>query len=117
MGVSIDGYAITEDFYYQPSLRVNEIKFGDGYEQSIQDGMNPEEDEWFVTYAPHEIGAATSLCNILRASKGAIDSILLWTPPNGSTQQSWKASGVKMIPKGGGLFEVSCTLKRANILG
>lgn len=117
MGVSIDGYPITEDFSYQPSLRVNEIKFGDGYEQSIQDGLNPEEDEWFVPFMPQEIVPATTLCNILRASRGAIANILLWTPPNGSTQQSWKASGVKMIPKGGGLFEVSCTLKRANILG
>ena len=120
MAVTLDTnstYKLSKESYYEASLRVNEISFGDGYKQTAQDGLNPEEDVWKLSFLLLPIASAATLIEILRASKSSTASVLAWTPPGGSSEQYWEASAIKIAPAAGVMWKVTCTLTRVNILG
>jgi phage-related protein len=121
MAVTLDTdstYKLVKDnCSFNPSLRVNELPFGDGYDQVSQDGLNTEIDEWDLSFRLLPLENATTLYEILRASKASTASVLAWTMPGRSVEQYWRAKTIKMAPSTGVNWKVTCTLKRVNILG
>jgi len=61
--------------------RVFSAKFGDGYEQRVQDGINPIAKKWSVIFDVRTPAVATAITDFLKATKGAAS--FDWTDPEG----------------------------------
>ena len=65
---------------YRP--RVRAVRFGDGYEQRVADGVNTGTDAWNLTFAVRTDVEALDILNFL-AARGGVEAFD-WTPPNES---------------------------------
>lgn len=87
-GIEIDlNGTYKPSFIWQPSFgssvlvtpRVNQIKFGDGYEQRIQDGINNILLELDLTFEKLDLAEFTAICHFLTERKGK--ESFFFTPP------------------------------------
>lgn len=62
---------------------VNVAKFGDGYEQRIQDGINAIPEIWSLTFANRQTSEAQAIDAFLTAAAGVTN--FTWTTPLGIT--------------------------------
>ena len=69
------------------SLRVQTISFGDGYSQTIADGLNADLERWSIRTAPMSNVEAWGLESWLMRTRGIP---FLWTPPDAT--KSFKAT-------------------------
>lgn len=62
--------------------KVVSVKFGDGYEQRVQFGINQNPRKWDLAFNGKTASQATAIDNFLKAANGV--SYFDWTPPIGS---------------------------------
>lgn len=88
--------------------RVRTQQFGDGYGQSVSDGINNEQQSWPISHT----GSAARIKEIidfLRRHKGA--KAFLWTPPLGQLGL-YKCNGFKPIHRGGSAYSLTATFEQ-----
>lgn len=66
--------------------RIRSVRFGDGYEQRGQDGINANHQKWSLTWSGRSVTDATAIDTFL-ATQGGVTSFT-WTPPGG-TSSNW----------------------------
>ena len=71
--------------------RVRNVQFGDGYEMSIQDGLNSDLEKFDFTFENVTTADANAIVNFLRARKG-VESFD-WQPPTRSSASKFKCNG------------------------
>lgn len=89
-------------------FRVRSIRFGDGYQQDVGDGLNNREDEWSVSATGYEVDLQP-LMDFLDARAGHI--AFLWTPP-GRPQALYKCQAYTTTHMHGDQMKLSATFKR-----
>lgn len=67
-------------------------QFGDGYEQTAEDGINNEKQSWPLVFS-RPAAEATQIRDFLRATKGT--AAFLWTPPLGA-EGTYKCKAFQM---------------------
>ena len=85
--------------------RVRTKQFGDGYEQSVEDGLNNQSQSWPLVFT----GAKPRVMLIkafLDRHKGA--KAFLWTPPLGELGL-YKCKGYKPVHRGGQVYAITAT--------
>lgn len=92
----------------QPAVK--RVKFGDGYEQRIQFGINNNPQVWSLTFKNRDASEATAIDAFL-ADKAAVYAFY-WTPPGSTTQiavvcDSWSMEAVKY-----NLYTVTATFRQ-----
>jgi len=87
VGTSTGG--TTPDFGVQKQSQpvVNAIKFGDGYEQRVQFGINQNPKKWDLTWSAKSNTDATAIEAFFDA-RGGTESFD-WTPINSATAYKW----------------------------
>lgn len=88
--------------------RVRTKQFGDGYAQSIEDGINNRSESWPVTFtgmAP-KIKAIMKFLDRHKGAKG-----FLWTPPLGELGL-YKCTGYKPVHRGGQAYALTATFQQ-----
>lgn len=74
--------------------RIRSVKFGDGYEQRGQDGINANPQEWSLTWSGRATADGAAIDAFLTAQGGVTS--FTWTPPGGSSSnwlcRSWTLS-------------------------
>jgi phage-related protein len=70
---------------YQPNVVV--AKFGDGYEQRVQFGINANPQKWNLTFKARSDSEANAIDAFLQTA-GALSSFY-WTPPGQTVSLKW----------------------------
>lgn len=91
------------------TYRVIEAKFGDGYSQTIADGLNVESQTWPLTFEGG-INYVMPILEFFRRHKGA--KSFHWTPPGHSTPLLFRADTIGFTSLGGGVYQVSAEFKQ-----
>ena len=105
-----------ETFIWQSEKGEGEIKqrvrtqqFGDGYAQSVSDGINNKSQTWpFLHTGPKD--KIKAIMAFLDRHQGA--KAFLWTPPLGELGL-YKCNGYKPSPRGGQVYSLSATFEQA----
>jgi|SRR5690625_2658879 len=87
------------------SFRTHSARFGDGYKQSVGDGINNESESWPVQFRGTK-SYIVPIRDFLREHQGF--KPFLWTPPLGE-QGLYEASEFNLLAMGGGLYTLSTT--------
>ena len=107
----------TETFTWTPdkeptgttSFRIKSAKFGDGYEQTAEDGINNKSESWPLTFT----GQKTKIAQIkafLNRHKGA--KAFNWTEPFGENLLI-KCKEYQSSNKGGSVYTLAATFEQA----
>jgi phage-related protein len=72
----------------QHQSNVLTTKFGDGYEQRQEVGMNSLKQVWNLTFSKRQTTEADAIESFLTGLKGVTN--FDWTPPGGSVVLKWK---------------------------
>jgi phage-related protein len=104
-----------ETFTWQTERGEGEIKqatrttkFGDGYAQTVADGINNKSQSWPFSHTASE-ARIKEIMAFLDRHQGA--KSFLWTPPLGEVG-FYKCNGYKPAPKGGKVFTLSATFEQ-----
>ena len=89
--------------------RVRSKQFGDGYEQSVEDGLNNRSQSWSVTFTGLK-GRIKDIMAFLDRHAGA--RAFVWTTPLGQLGLFTCKNPVP-TPVGGGVFKLTATFDRA----
>lgn len=76
---------------YQP--RVIATRFGDGYEQRADDGLNPLGEAWDLSFNDCGAAAADQIVAFLRDGMGR--KTFDWTPPRATLPRKWKCTSLR----------------------
>ena len=89
--------------------RVRTKKFGDGYGQTVSDGINNKSQSWpFMHTGPKE--KIKAIMVFLDRHQGA--KAFLWTPPLGELGL-YTCNGYNPSPRGGQVYALSATFEQA----
>ena len=90
--------------------RTREAQFGDGYKQVSGDGLNPEEQNWPLTFT----GSEKDMLPILEFIRAHTIKAFIWTPPYGvpGLYRVGKES-ITATPIGGMAMTITCTFEQA----
>ena len=80
-------------------------KFGDGYEQGAENGINSESESWPLTFTGSEV-RIREIREFLRRHKAIYP--FYWTPPLGE-RALFKSGDLTRTPRGGGVYELTVT--------
>lgn len=93
------------------NYRTLTIKYGNGYEQRAQDGINSIEDTWKVQWS--NLSAANFATLTAAFDTAAGTDYFTWTAPGDSTSKKWVLTGqMSKTAKSGNLYEVAATLRQ-----
>lgn len=84
------------------------VKFGDGYAQTVGDGINNAVQSWPLKFSGFE-SKVLSIRDFLRRHAGYRP--FLWSPPLDGPKL-FTATGLKLVPKGGGYYELTVTFEQ-----
>lgn len=89
--------------------RVRTAQFGDGYSQSVADGLNNEVQTWPLVF---EGGLAqiTPIRDFFRRHAGA--KSFYWTPPGETLPLLFRVQNVVLRSMGGGVYSISGEFKQ-----
>ncbi|MFW8567076.1 phage tail protein [Orrella sp. 11846] len=87
------------------AYRVIDAQFGDGYKQSVGDGLNTETSSWSLSFRGRSDKIAP-IRNFLRARQGF--QPFKWTPPLGD-EGVYEARKLSLVAIGGGVYDLSVT--------
>jgi len=87
---------------------VAQAKFGDGYRQTIPQGLNNESQQWPISIVGREAKVGPALA-FLRARQGGVS--FLWTPPLG-VQGLYLCKSYNLTAHGNGVFTLSATFEQ-----
>lgn len=76
---AIDNIRLTVEATPSRGLRVQTVQFGDGYSQTIADGLNADLERWSIRTAPMSNEETWGLESWLMRTRGVP---FLWTPPD-----------------------------------
>lgn len=104
---------MAEVFTYKPEFgaqaqrkpNVNQVKFGDGYEQRISFGMNTIPEIWSLTFANRDETEANAIDAFLKA-RGATQ-VFEWTPPGQLAGKAFVCREWQVSPVKHNLFTIS----------
>ncbi|MBF6029680.1 phage tail protein [Pseudomonas sp. P115] len=107
----------TETFSWTPdkeptgttTFRVKSAKFGDGYEQTAEDGINNKSESWPLTFTGQKAKIA-QIKAFLNRHKGAI--AFSWTEPFGENLLI-KCKEYQSSNKGGSVYTLAATFEQA----
>lgn len=85
--------------------RVLEAQFGDGYRQSVGDGINNETRSWQLSFVGRE-SEIVPIRNFLRQHQGYMP--FEWTPPLES-KGLYEVRQFQVVPNGAGIYTLSAT--------
>ena len=88
--------------------RVRSKQFGDGYEQSVEDGLNNRSQSWPVTFTGLK-PRIKEIMAFLDRHKGAKG--FLWEPPLGELGL-YKCNGYKPVHRGGQVYAITATFQQ-----
>lgn len=88
--------------------RVRTQQFGDGYSQSVEDGINNRSQSWPVTFTGAK-ARTQAIMMFLDRHKGA--RAFLWTPPLGELGL-YKCNGYKPVHRGGSVYAINATFEQ-----
>lgn len=91
------------------TYRVRTARFGDGYKQTVADGINNKEQSWPLAFAG-TVAEMTPIRDFLDARMGY--QSFYWTPPLG-TQGLFRCGSHTLKPLGNGLFEINATFEQS----
>ena len=94
----------------QISQRTRAIKFGDGYEQEVGGGLNPQEEAWPIS-AAGPIAEIQPLIDFLDTHPGS--NSFLWSPPH-RAQARYKCRGYSITNKHGDEVTLTATFLRTH---
>lgn len=83
-------------------------KFGDGYEQRAQDGINSVKSKWSLTFSLRTKAEVSAIADFLRARAGAIS--FEWAPP-GETLRKFKCTSWRRALRTDSDSRLSCTFE------
>ncbi|MFJ2989950.1 phage tail protein [Collimonas sp. NPDC087041] len=83
-------------------------RFGDGYKQTAENGINNRSESWPLTFVGNK-ARIMAIMNFLDSCSGARS--FLWTPPL-SEQILVKAGGYTRTPNGGGVYTLTVTFEQ-----
>ena len=91
--------------------RVSAVKYGNGYEQRAQDGINSKVDKWAITWINLNATDYASLISSLDSSYGT--DYFNWTAFGDSTSKKWVIDGaVTKRALSGSYYSVSCPFRQ-----
>lgn len=92
-------------------FRTRSVKFGDGYEQVVIDGLNARIDKWPLKFDRSYTDIAP-IITFLDAHPGSPS--FYWTPPGpGGVQGLYRCYGYSLSPRSGDQATLSCRFERA----
>ena len=95
----------------ETTVRVLEASCGDGYTQTMGDGLNTIADTYSVSWGLLTDAEVNVFTDFLVAHGGYIP--FLWTPPRKSAARQWKCRSWKATPLGGCWSSLSATFKES----
>ncbi|UCV26804.1 phage tail protein [Ferribacterium limneticum] len=90
------------------STSVLSAKFGDGYEQRAEDGINSVRSRWNLVFSKRTLADVNAMSAFLRLKKGA--EPFDWAPP-GETARKFKCVGWRRVLSTDTDCSLSCTLE------
>jgi len=90
------------------SFRVLSAQFGDGYKQSVGDGINNEVQTWPLQFTG-DAAYINGIVSFLRAHRGYLP--FQWTPPLGELGL-YEAGEFSVTPHGGGKYTLAVTFEQ-----
>ncbi|GAP66831.1 phage minor tail protein [Mizugakiibacter sediminis] len=91
------------------SFRVRTAQFGDGYKQTVADGINNKVQSWPLTFTGTK-AEMQAIVNFFDERAGW--QSFYWTPPLG-VQGLYKVTTYSPTPKGGPIYTVTATFEQA----
>lgn len=95
----------------ETTVRVLEAQYGDGYTQTLEDGLNAISDSYAVAWGLLTKTELATFTGFLKAHKGTVP--FLWKSPLEDTVRQWKCKTWKATLLGGGWHSLSCTFKES----
>lgn len=92
----------------QGEFDVDKAKYGDGYTQSVEKGINNNFETWSVSLAGYDVSGRRGVRDpyqFLRNHKGA--QKFFWKPPMRSTPGMFTCANYRIAPQGGGYYELT----------
>jgi phage-related protein len=90
--------------------QVNNIKFGDGYEQRVRHGINTNPQVWELSFANRDASEATAIDNFLDSMGGV--TAFDWTPPGGNVALKFKCQSWNKVPGNGNMYSITATFEQ-----
>ena len=101
-------WAIDKGAEGEIAQRVRTKQFGDGYAQSVGDGINNKSPTWPVTFSGMK-DRIKEIMTFIDRHKGA--RAFLWVPPLGELGL-YKCTGYKPVHRGGRVYSLSATFEQ-----
>lgn len=89
--------------------RVRELKFGDGYEQSVADGINNKVQTWPLSFEGG-LDIIQPIIDFFDRHQGY--KSFYWTPPGSSTALLFRVTSATLTSKGAGVYTLSAEFKQ-----
>ncbi|MCF5237414.1 phage tail protein, partial [Pseudomonas sp. PA-5-4G] len=89
--------------------RLKTARFGDGYQQSAQDGINNKSQSWPLTFVGDE-AQIKPIIAFLDRHAGA--SPFFWTAPL-AAPALYRCKGYQPTPRGAGIYSLTATFEQA----
>lgn len=93
--------------------RVRTAQFGDGYSQSVADGLNNEVQTWPLSFEGG-LDYIIPIRDFFRRQKGY--KSFYWTPPGEDDPLLFRAENVTITSMGGGVYRISADFKQVYYL-
>ena len=90
--------------------RVKTVRFGDGYEQRIPDGINIQPEIWSLQFANRVSTEIDAIETFLTALKGS--TYFQWTPPRSVTQGNYICREWQRNLVNGNIDTLTCTFEQ-----
>lgn len=90
-------------------MTLSRAKFGDGYEQTLPQGLNAEVQKWRVVYSGYGV-EAQQVIDFIRSHKGVS---FFWKPPLTATPQYFKCSKYGIGDQGGAYYVINLEFEQA----
>jgi phage-related protein len=88
------------------TLRVRKAQFGDGYKQTVADGINTKVQSWPFSW----IGTDAAMGALMAFLDAHTGKSFLFTPPGvGAVPLYWTCEAYTHVPMGGGVTRVAAT--------
>ena len=103
-------HKISQSVQGQYKFRTLVMKFGNGYEQVKNDGINNLVTEWQISWNSLLLSERNTVVNALILARGA--DVLLWTPPGFSSDQKFRMTeeGFTQTYRAGEVFSISTNI-------
>lgn len=90
--------------------RVNNIKFGDGYEQRVAHGINNNPENWSISFTNREETEALEIDAFFKTHGGV--TAFDWTPPGASEALKFKCQEWTKVKHNGNLYSLTAKFEQ-----